>query len=82
MKTRVITGIVALLILVPFLIFSHTPAYTVFAVIVSLVGVFEMIRCQKKIKVVQVTVASLVYAVLTPVFSTCLESSRLRSSVS
>ena len=48
MKTRVITGIVALLILVPFLIFSHTPAYTVFAVIVSLIGVFEMIICQKE----------------------------------
>ena len=68
MKTRVITGIVALLILVPFLIFSHTPAYTVFAVIVSLIGVFEMIRCQKKIKVAQVTVTSLVYAAATPVF--------------
>ena len=67
MKTRVITGIVALLILVPFLIFSHTPAYTVFAVIVSLIGVFEMIRCQKKIKVAQVTVTSLVYAAATPV---------------
>lgn len=67
MKTRVITGIVALLILVPFLIFSHTPAYTVFAVIVSLVGVVEMIRCQKKMKVAQVTITTAAYAVLTPI---------------
>lgn len=67
MKTRVITGIVALLILVPFLIFSHTPAYTVLAVVVSLIGVFEMIRCQKKIKVAQVTITSLAYAAITPV---------------
>ena len=68
MKTRVITGVVALLIFAPFLIFSHTPAYTVFTVLASLVGVVEMVRCQKRIKVAEITVSTMIYAVLTPVF--------------
>jgi len=67
MKTRIITGVVALLIFVPFLIFSHTPAYTVFAALVSLIGVVEMIRCQKRIKVAKITITTMVYAVLVPV---------------
>lgn len=68
MKTRVITGVVALLIFVPFLIFSHTAAYTVFVSLASIIGVFEMIRCQKKIKVAKITVTTLVYALIVPVF--------------
>ena len=67
MKTRVITGVVALLILVPFLIFSHTIAYTVLAALVSLIGVVEMIRCQKKIKVAKITVTTMIYSVAVPV---------------
>ena len=67
MKTRIITGVVAFLILVPFLIFAHTPAYTVLAAILGLIGVFEMLRCQKLAKNLKLLIPTLTYAILVPV---------------
>ena len=67
MKTRIITGVVAFAVLVPFLIFSQTPAYTVLAVILSFIGVFEMLRCQKMAKCTKLLIPTLVYAAIVPV---------------
>ncbi len=69
MKTRVITGLVAFIVFIPFLIFAHTAAYTVFAVIVSLIGVLEMVHCRRMMSKLTLCTASLLYAVLTPILS-------------
>lgn len=45
MKTRVITGLVALAIFVPFLIFSHTWAFGFAMALCSAIAVFEVLRC-------------------------------------
>lgn len=48
MKTRIITGVVALAIFLPFVIFSHTPAYLVFTVLATAIAVYEMANCMKQ----------------------------------
>ena len=50
MKTRIITGVVALAIFLPFVIFSHTPAFLVFTVLATVIAVYEMANCMKQAK--------------------------------
>ncbi len=45
MITRIITAIIALALLVPFLIFSHTFMFLIFAGALSVFGVYEMLHC-------------------------------------
>lgn len=45
MKTRIITGIISAIILLPFLIFSDTYAFPVLLAFGSAVGVHEMMKC-------------------------------------
>ena len=45
LKTRIITAVIALLILVPFLIFSDTFAMVVLTAILTGTSLFEMLRC-------------------------------------
>ena len=47
MKTRIITAICALIILVPFLVFSDTVVFPIGLAIVSLISIFEIFRCAK-----------------------------------
>ena len=44
MKQRVITGIVGLVIVIPFFIFMHTVAFPIFVAIVSALAVYEIIK--------------------------------------
>lgn len=48
MKTRIITGVVALAVFLPFVIFSHTPAFIVFTVLATVIAVYEMAGCMKQ----------------------------------
>ena len=45
MKTRIITAVVAILILLPVLIFADYPVLPIALSLVSLIAVFEMLRC-------------------------------------
>ena len=47
MKTRIITAICALIILVPYLVFSDTVVFPIGLAIVSLISIFEIFRCAK-----------------------------------
>lgn len=44
MKTRIITSIVGLMIVIPFFVFMHTAAFPVFIAIVSAIAVYEIIK--------------------------------------
>lgn len=50
MKIRIITAVAAIIILLPFLYFSATPAFTVFVMFVTLLATFELTRCTGTIK--------------------------------
>ncbi|MGM9637392.1 MAG: phosphatidate cytidylyltransferase [Eubacteriales bacterium] len=74
MKTRVITGIVALVLFLPFAIFSWTPALVVFTVIATVISIFEMCGCMRQRKSCPIVfVLSEVYGIL------CALSTRLSS---
>ncbi len=45
MLTRIITGIVAFLILVPFIIFSETPAFPIGMALAAVISVWEALHC-------------------------------------
>ncbi len=47
MKTRIITSIVAILLFIPFCIFSGSPIFMflIFSGVISLVGVYEILKC-------------------------------------
>ena len=45
MKKRIITGVISAAIFIPFLIFSHTHAFTGAIVFLALVADFEMLKC-------------------------------------
>ncbi len=50
MKTRVITAIVCVIVLVPFLIFSDTFLWPVLICAMTAIGIFEMLRCTGMIR--------------------------------
>ncbi len=47
MKTRILTSIVAVIIFIPFCVFSHDPAFVflIFASVVATVGAYEVLKC-------------------------------------
>lgn len=63
MKTRIITAVVATLLLVPFCIFSATPSFVflVFSSIIATVGAYEVLKCVSLHK--NVVASLLTYAV-------------------
>ncbi len=68
MKTRVITGLVALAIFVPFLIFSDTWAFGLAMAVCSAVAVFEILRCVKIHKNLPVAVPLLILGAALPMY--------------
>lgn len=68
MKTRVITGLVALAIFVPFLIFSDTWAFGLAMAICSAVAVFEVLRCVKIHENLLVSVPLLTLSAVLPMY--------------
>ncbi|MBR3715302.1 MAG: CDP-archaeol synthase [Clostridia bacterium] len=65
MKTRIITAAVLLCILAPIHIFSHTFVYVVFAAVLALVATYELLGCMRLVGKVKLTLASMIYSVLT-----------------
>lgn len=63
MKTRIITGIVALVVFLPFLIFSGTPALVVFTVFATAISVYEMCGCMRQRKKLYIFIPAEIYAV-------------------
>lgn len=66
MRTRILTGVVAFLIFLPFLIFSDTIAFPIAMTICAVVSVFEMLRCVKLHKNFAITIPLLLIAAATP----------------
>ena len=66
MRTRILTGVVAFLIFLPFLIFSDTIAFPIAMTICAVVSVFEMLRCVKLHKNLAITIPLLLIAAATP----------------
>ncbi len=67
MKTRIITGIVALCIFAPICIFSGTWIFPIAFGILALVGVFEMAKCLKLNKNFALTIPMYLVAVALPI---------------
>ena len=67
MRTRILTGIIAFIIFLPFLIFSDTIAFPIAMAICSIVSVFEMIHCVGLHKKLQLTIPLCLVAAATPV---------------
>ena len=66
MRTRILTGIVAFLIFLPFLIFSDTIAFPIAMTICAVISVFEMLRCVKLHTRLAISVPLLLVAAATP----------------
>ena len=66
MLKRIITALVLLLIFVPALVFSHTIAFPIAAVALSVVGVFEMLKCLGFGKSKSMMIPSLLLATVIP----------------
>ena len=62
MKQRVITAIVMVAVMIPFFIFSGTPAFPVLAGFLAAVGIFEMQRCIGSVKHYAVSVPTVIAA--------------------
>lgn len=64
MKTRTITGAVALCLFLPFMIFSGSPAYIVFTELALVISVFEMVGCMRQRAKLWVIIPAELYAIL------------------
>ncbi len=71
MRQRLITAGIGLCIVVPFFILSHTYAWEIFIALISLLGVFELLRAVKLLPRWELSLPSLLYAVAVPLFSAC-----------
>ncbi len=69
MKTRLITAGIAAALFLPFLIFSGTPAFIVFAVLANIISVFEMIKCIHLQKNLFCLISAEVYGIVAAIFS-------------
>lgn len=68
MKTRIITGVVAILLFVPICIFSHTIVFPIAMSILSAIGVYEMTKCLNFQKNYFLTIPMYILALGLPVF--------------
>lgn len=66
MAQRIITGIILLAVFIPILIFSDTIIFTIVIALISLIGVYEMLRCLKVHKSPAIAIPSLIIALGTP----------------
>ena len=62
MKTRIITAIIAICLLVPILIFSETPALPIMLSLCSVIAIYEMMACIGQKKSLVLTVPLYLYA--------------------
>lgn len=62
MKTRIITAVIAICLLVPILIFSETPALPIMLSLCSVIAIYEMMACIGQKKSLVLTVPLYLYA--------------------
>ncbi len=67
MRTRILTGVIAFILFLPFLIFSDTIAFPIVMAFCSVVSVFEMIHCVGLHKKLTMTIPLCLVAVATPI---------------
>ncbi|MBQ9543918.1 MAG: CDP-archaeol synthase [Clostridia bacterium] len=68
MKQRLITAGIGLAIFFPFVFLSHTYLWEIFAAVLSFLGVFELLRALKVLNKWEISVPSLVYSLIMPLF--------------
>ncbi len=66
MLKRIITSIVAIGVLLPILIFSHTPLFPLAVAVVTLISLFELFKCMGVEKKVFLTLPLYLYAAVSP----------------
>lgn len=66
MKTRIITGICMVIVAIPFIVWSHTVALSILIALLSLVGVFEYLRCIGTEKTLGFAIPSCLFALAVP----------------
>ena len=66
MRTRILTGVIAFLVFLPFLIFSDTIAFPIAMAICGVISVFELIHCVALHKNLAVTIPLCLAAAATP----------------
>lgn len=66
MLTRILTGIVALVLFVPILFLSHTIIFDIAIAFISFMGTFELLKCMGISKKYAISLPSLAVAFLTP----------------
>ena len=64
MKQRIITGSILVAILIPVLVFSHTPVFAGVVTLLAVIGTWEMLHCIGTNKKPTAVVPSLIYSVL------------------
>jgi len=69
MKTRIISAIVGLFILAPFFYYSSTYAFCIIISLVSIIGVYEMLKCVKIQKLYSISIPLYILAIITPIFA-------------
>lgn len=67
MRTRILTGIIAFFVFLPFLIFSDTWAFPIAMAICSVISVFELLHCVGLHKSLAVTIPLCLAAIATPI---------------
>lgn len=74
MKQRVITAVVALLVLVPFLIFSNTPMLLIFSDVLAAVAIGEVLNCAGLLKKLYITLPAMAVSTLVVLLTRLTES--------
>ena len=69
MKQRLITAAVGVCIVVPIFIFSDTFAWEIFITLCSVIGTFELVRALRLMARPELSLPSLLYALIVPLFS-------------
>ena len=64
MKTRIITGIVLVALLIPVLIFSYTPIFAVMFTLLALVATWEMLKCVGTLKIMPAAIPSYIFTLV------------------
>lgn len=67
MRTRILTGLIALILFLPFLIFSDTIAFPIAMAFCAVVSVWELLRCIRLAKNLFLTVPLVMAAAATPI---------------
>lgn len=62
MKKRILTGVIGIPLLVPFIVFSHTWPLTVLMLIFALTGVYEMLKCTGALNKLVIAIPSFLVA--------------------